>query len=271
MTGESRGKKLQNKEATMQVITFSSIKGGVGKTSLGILVANALSTKKRKILFVDSDPQNSSSFFYDPEGRAASVNASLANVLKGGNIKDNITPTLQPGVDIVSSAFELLNSECQNCDHDILQTELSTLKGYDYCIIDTSPTVNDIVVNAIKVSNIVVMPVTLTLFDYRGALFYLHDWMPARNIQQYADKIHLLFNHFKPFTRGGTAEAVLYGRFATDFPHILKTRVPTSAQLKKYFNVNTTISRAKTKEAVYGSICDLVKELTGEKITSERF
>ncbi len=46
------------------VITFSSMKGGVGKSSDAILFANNLAARGYKVLFIDMDTNNSATIYY---------------------------------------------------------------------------------------------------------------------------------------------------------------------------------------------------------------
>ena len=46
------------------VVSFSSIKGGTGKTSLCIHVANYCAAAGYRVLVIDFDVQNSLSFYY---------------------------------------------------------------------------------------------------------------------------------------------------------------------------------------------------------------
>ena len=48
----------------METITFASIKGGTGKSSLTILSANLLASRGFKVLVIDLDVQNSTTFYY---------------------------------------------------------------------------------------------------------------------------------------------------------------------------------------------------------------
>jgi ATPases involved in chromosome partitioning len=47
-----------------KTISFCSVKGGTGKSTLSILTALTLSAQGNKVLFIDLDPQNSSTFFF---------------------------------------------------------------------------------------------------------------------------------------------------------------------------------------------------------------
>ena len=58
----------------MQVITFSSIKGGTGKTSHVIMSANCLGAAGYRVLVIDMDLNNAASFYYLNEQTQARVN-----------------------------------------------------------------------------------------------------------------------------------------------------------------------------------------------------
>lgn len=49
-----------------KIISFINMKGGVGKTTLSIGIADLLASKGKKVLFVDADPQfNATQAFLD--------------------------------------------------------------------------------------------------------------------------------------------------------------------------------------------------------------
>ena len=77
------------------VVSFSSIKGGTGKTSLCIHVANYCAAAGYKVLVIDFDIQNSLSFYYLDEISAAD-RKNLALALNSRDLKGNILPS-RPG------------------------------------------------------------------------------------------------------------------------------------------------------------------------------
>jgi chromosome partitioning protein len=245
----------------MTTITFSAIKGGVGKSSLAILTANALAANGAKVLIIDADPQNSTTSYYFPEELEADCN--LANILTGEPTIANIVSTSK--VDIIPSSLELLRQ--RDCDTLALKAALQELE-YDFCIIDTAPTLDNVVVSSLEAADVIVTPVVLTGFDFKSAVFFKKQL----EYLDMLDKWALLINRYKPVKSVGSAASSILNLFSSDyFEGTLKTKVPESAAFKAYVETNTTMSRAKDKAAGYEAVVGFIYELTGEKIEAERF
>ena len=124
----------------MKTITFSAIKGGVGKSSLSIILANILHKSKMKVLVIDADPQNSTTFYYMPDSADYKKNnnivGNLANILQGASIEDNIVNINgMENLYLIPSALELLM--CKDISPDTLKLKLQDIQNYYYCITNT--------------------------------------------------------------------------------------------------------------------------------------
>ena len=235
--------------------TYSAIKGGVGKSSLAILTANYLAGCGYQTLIIDADPQNSTTFYYLPDTK---TDKSLAAVLQSGDITGNILSTDIEGVSIIPSALELFT--LRNCDTGVLKKVLPSVNEmYDFCIIDTAPNFDNVVINAILAADLIVTA-QLTAFDLKSAIFYkalLHKLGKV-------DEWRIVHNKFKAVKSGGSAAGQLLTLLEANFKsNILNSRIPEAAILKNYFNAQETITKAKTKVQVFDAITALVTELTG--------
>src|SRR6056297_1535257 len=154
----------------MKVITFSLIKGGTGKTTTSILVANALASDGYRVLVIDMDIQNSLSFYYLDNAEVIE-NQNIAFALHTGNLESNILRSNYTGVDIIPSSFTLVDLRAlspQKLKRLIEKAELL----YDFIIIDTAPTYDNIVLNALNASDMIISPSRTSQFDYKGLLFF---------------------------------------------------------------------------------------------------
>jgi chromosome partitioning protein len=248
----------------MTTITFSAIKGGVGKSSLAILTANFLASCGYKTLIIDADPQNSTTFYYLPDTK---TDKSLAAVLQNGDIITNIIDTNIEGVDIIPSALELFI--LRNCDTGILEKVLKPVGkcGYDFCIIDTAPNFDNVVVNAILSANLIITPVQLTGFDLKSTIFYkslLHEIGKL-------DEWRIVHNKFKPIKSGGSVSGQLLTMFESSFKKsILNARIPETVVLKNYFNTQDSITKAKAKLQTFEAITSFVTEVAGNITVSAK-
>ncbi len=91
----------------MKTICVSSIKGGSGKSSLCILVANYAAAAGYRVLVADLDIQNSASSYYldSPDG---ADRKNIASVLHTERLVENILPSIYPGIDLLASSLDLV-------------------------------------------------------------------------------------------------------------------------------------------------------------------
>jgi len=149
----------------MKTITFCSVKGGTGKSTLSILTALVLKGMGEKVLFVDLDPQHSSSFFFSEDNS----NKSIFRVLMGEPLQSQLT-TIN-GIDLLASDLRLLDT--RTIETNRLRRALKDL-DYSYVIIDTAPTYDSLTQNAYLASDIIIIPSTLDPFSHKTAHFLLN-------------------------------------------------------------------------------------------------
>jgi chromosome partitioning protein len=246
----------------MIVITFTAIKGGVGKSSLAILTANYLRKSGFKVLGIDLDIQNSFSHYYLPEIESKK---NIASALHEGNLTSNI---INANIDIIQSSFNLINLRVININ--TLSRLKEQISDYDYVIIDTAPTIDNIVLNGACISDYLITPIYYTLFDYKSALFY------KEVLQTETDKINnwrLLINKFKaPRTDNSAAEINQYIKlFDSNFNNILKAKIVDSVLIQKAIDTKTAITQAMQKERLYNSMVAFIQELLHIKAKPENF
>jgi len=89
------------------VISFTSIKGGTGKTHIAILLAKCLAAAGIKVLMIDSDLNNSLSYFFLTEEemweRTKKLNIAKALSDEKNNLCDYAVPTSTKNVDLIAS------------------------------------------------------------------------------------------------------------------------------------------------------------------------
>lgn len=247
----------------MKVISFSAIKGGVGKSSLAVLTANILSASGYKVLCIDADPQNSMSFYYFPENIDNKEN--FADILNGGKIYSNILHSQFKNIDIIPSSLELITS--RSCSPTVLYNTMAYSKlEYDFCIIDTAPTFDNVVLNVLSVSDIVITPIHLSSFDYKSAVFYMQLLKDINML----DNWRLLYNRYKKIKN------IILSQYLDIFSNffgkmILRTKIPESSLIRQYTDTQECISQAKNKKVIYDAVKSFVEEITNIELTMEKF
>ena len=147
----------------MKLISFSAIKGGVGKTTMALLFAQYLDSEGQKVLLMDKDHQCNLSHYYDVYEDTGTV----ANIYTGQG--DVAVANVAPNIDLIPGSMHLDKAERlletdpnQNMKlYDWLDEhyEALNLEQYDFIILDCRPDFGIVTRNAIAVSHAIISPI----------------------------------------------------------------------------------------------------------------
>lgn len=185
------------------VSTFFSIKGGVGKTSITLHTAGALSKNfDKKILLVDTDPQgNLSSVFIDD---IYSLQLTVADIFKGNAGNPIIKTGSFPNIHIIPANIKLslLQSALMSNFNSafILKNYVEKVKNdYDFVFIDTHPGVDIFAQSALCASDYAILPCTPEDWAIDGtidAMSFINDSI-KENLNKDLEIAGLVVNLFK--------------------------------------------------------------------------
>lgn len=150
-------------------IAIANQKGGVGKTTTAICLADALRHCDYKVLFVDLDPQNNSTSTYQAK---VEDEYTIFDVLEGAcKTEDAIQKTsfgdiLVGDPKLTELEYKLLQKA--NGFMAVKKALKSVEENYDYIILDTPPNLGIFMGNALAAANGVIIPMTAEKYAVDG-------------------------------------------------------------------------------------------------------
>jgi len=245
--------------ALTKVITYATLKGGTGKTTLSTLMVRWVCAHLLQVLYIDLDMQGSASSYFitNPEeqkGEKSIVRAVLDESLEKNTVRVN------DNISIVPSSFktDLLANVGFNTIKKLLQPAVSK---YDVIVIDTGRGLENSVISAVAASNITVIPLSASYNDILASHYFLKN---AEDKIGAAVPTQILLNLYPSDNGELTQEYIhttvdVFGKENID-PTM---RVPKTKIITRAIDALKPIRKTKATERIYAQLDMIYQRITG--------
>lgn len=157
----------------MQIIAIANQKGGVGKTTTTINLSAGLANEGKRVLLLDFDPQANATSGIGIN--ADDHDSAYLALIEGKPLQDLIIKTRFASLDLIPAEMDLAGVEIELAGKDdqihALKNALQPIKEsaqYDYCIIDTPPSLGILMTSALTAADEVLIPLQCEWFGLEG-------------------------------------------------------------------------------------------------------
>lgn len=226
-----------------KIITLSNQKGSVGKSITAASLGIGLARKGKRVLVIDSDPQASLTISHGYP-KPDELPITLASIM-AGIIQDNPLPLTGgiihhgEGIDLMPASIELSGVEISLVNaltrETILRQYTETVKNlYDYILLDTSPSLGMLTVNALAAADVVLIPVQA-------------EYLPAKGLELLLKTIARIHRQINPsLTIGGILPTMVDER-TNDAKEIIESlKAAYGSRLHMYSHIPQSVRASET-------------------------
>jgi chromosome partitioning protein len=181
-----------------RVIAVANQKGGVGKTTTSANLGAALAERGRRTLLVDLDPQAALTAGFGIDAYALEKTIYDALVRANDTPVTSVLYNIRPNLDIVPANIDLAAAEIElvvmmGREYVLKEALESVLGNYDYAIIDTPPSLGLLTINALVVTNELIVPLQCEYLAMRGVRVLLDTiWKVKKKLNPNLDLLGIL-------------------------------------------------------------------------------
>jgi chromosome partitioning protein len=263
-------------KTTAKVISVSLQKGGCGKSNLCVNLGIGLARNGKKVLIIDADSQGSlttSLGWRELEKLKFTLATAIGMIIKEMPIapKEGVL-THSEEVDIMPANVELSGVEIMLVNtmsrETILRQYIDTVRAeYDYILIDNSPSLGMLTINALAAADSVIIPVQAQYLSVKGLELLLQSVKKIqRNINPNLSIMGILLTMVDTRTNYTKDTISLLNESYGSHLNIFQTRIPFSVRLAEISSIGKSIYAHNP----HGKAAQAYENLTKEVIFLEQ-
>lgn len=267
---------MKGKVFMSKVIAISNQKGGTGKTTTAVNLGIGLANEGKKVLLIDYDAQGSLTQclgYPNPDELSVTISSLMEKVIREQPVLENEGILHhKEGVDFIPANIELSGMETALVNimsrERVLKDYLATVKdNYDYVLIDCTPSLGMLTINALTAANEVIIPVQ-------------SHFLPAKGLEQLLGTVAKVKRQINPALKiNGILLTMVDGRtnLARDISRLIRNTYGNHIKVFKT-EIPLSIKAAETSavgKSIYsydknGRVADAYRNLTREVMNNEQ-
>ena len=254
-----------------KIISVTNQKGGVGKTTTAINLSSSIALLGKKVLLIDMDPQANASSGLGIEADSRGIyelllgDASQEEVICCTEIETlKIIPSR---VDLTGAEIELVSKESRE---KVLKSALNGVREeFEFVIIDCPPSLGLLTLNALAVSNSVLIPMQCEYYALQGLSHLLKTLkLIKKSINPDLKVEGILLTMFDSRTLLAAQVKDQVQKYFSDF--MLKTIIPRNVRLSEAPSHGKPIVLYAGRSRGADSYVELAKEIISRSKLDER-
>ena len=254
-----------------KIISVANQKGGVGKTTTAINLSASIAISGKKVLLIDMDPQANASSGLGIEADSRGIyelllgEASQEEVICSTEIETlKIIPSR---VDLTGAEIELVSKESRE---KVLKSALNGVREeFEFVVIDCPPSLGLLTLNALAVSNSVLIPMQCEYYSLQGLSHLLKTLKLVKksiNPDLLVEGILLTMYDGRTLLAAQVKDQVQ--KYFSDF--LLKTVIPRNVRLSEAPSHGKPIMLYAGRSRGADSYVELAKEIISRSKFDER-